>query len=100
MDIEIRINDKKSNVCNVFGVATVDGIDVPFTAYRYTLFDHPSPSTGQFDATQHEDDFLLNKVAVRSKAGILKKFVGKDRIKAKIRNAARGWWIDHRYWRT
>lgn len=100
MDIEIKINEKKSNVCNVKGVAIVDGIEVPFTAYRYTLFEHPNPATGQFDALPNDDDFLLNKVAVRSKSGILRKFVEKDRIKTRIRNAAKGWWIDHRYWRT
>ena len=92
MEIEIVIYDNKSNVCDVKGVAIVDGIRIPFTAYRYTA--HPDPAYGQFDAV------LMNHVAVRSKSGILNKYPKtKDHIKAQIRNAAKGWWIDNNFWR-
>ena len=91
--MEITIFDKKSNVYNVRGVIWTDGTRIPFTAYRHRLF--PSPETGQWDAP-----ISFNHVAVRSKSGILSKFDKKDFIKGKIRDAAKGWWIDHKFWRV
>lgn len=90
-EINIVINDKKSHVYSIRGTVWVDGIAIPFTAYRKSRFDS--------DVLTPQSNIILDKVAVRSKSGILSKYKEKDHIKAQIKNKARGWWIDNKLWR-
>lgn len=90
--VEVNINGKKCNISNVRGVATVDGIQIPFTAYRLARIDY------EWDDSTTSNIFF-DHVAIRSKNGILKKYKDKDYISNILRNAAKGWWIDNNFWR-
>lgn len=81
--VEVTILDKKSNLLQVRGIATVDGIEIPFTVYRARIVSSFTPE-GHLQCT----------AVVRTKSGIIKEFGEADYIRNKLRDKARGWWID------
>lgn len=88
--LEIVINDKKSDVYLVRGDAIVDGIRIPFTVYRLRTIGDFDELVGNF----------LDRLALRSKSGILSKYKNGESIRRRIKDAARGWFIDNDHWRT
>lgn len=93
-EVDITINDKKSDLFSIRGTATVDGIRIPFTAYRKRGTDEHPGFTGPSDI-----QLVWLRVVVRSKDGILRGYSNKEYIETKICNAAKGWWIDRNLWR-
>lgn len=84
----IQIIDRKSARFCVRGIATVDGLEMPFTAWRIQALDY----------SDFESDNFYSRVAVRTKDGILNKYKDKDHYLVLIKNAAKSWWIDNDYW--
>lgn len=88
-EIEVTINDIKSDIVKVTGIAHIDGISIPFTVHRRFPY-----------APEDEAIGIRPRVLVmRSKHGIIEKYKNKDHIKAYIKNKARAWWIDREWWR-
>lgn len=92
--VSIAIDDKKSDASQIRGVATADGIDIPFTVYRVWQRYGTIPANGYFDSTG-----AWNRLGVRSKGDILSKYKEGPFIRNLIKDKARGWWIDHNQWR-
>lgn len=71
----------------------MDGIKIPFTAYRLSRIE--LLGTPNFTGS----DIRWDRVAVRSKSGILSKCKDGSYIKKVLRNKAIGWWVDQGLWR-
>jgi hypothetical protein len=91
MDLEITVNEKKSDGMCVRGTVYVDGIKVPYTVYRVIdVYFEVQPPTLQSNSLSSDE-----RVSVWSKSGILNTYSDKDHIKAQVKNKAMGWWIDN-----